>query len=76
MKLLFDEMLAPSLVHRLADLFEDSEHVRNLGLMQIPDTDVWHQAKNLGFASRGRERLLPRGDCVIRRILRCYFIKR
>ena len=50
MKLLFDEMLAPSLVNRLADLFQDSEHVRNLGLEQTPDTDVWHQAKNLGYA--------------------------
>jgi predicted nuclease of predicted toxin-antitoxin system len=49
-KLLFDEMLAPSLVNRLADLFQDSVHVRNLGLKQAPDTDVWHQAKNLGYA--------------------------
>ena len=49
MKLLFDEMLAPSLVHRLADLFQDSEHVRNLGLKQRPDSDVWYQAKNLGY---------------------------
>jgi predicted nuclease of predicted toxin-antitoxin system len=48
-KLLFDEMLAPSLVNRLADLFQDSEHVRTLGLEQTPDTDVWHQAKALGF---------------------------
>ena len=50
MKLLFDEMLAPSLVHRLVDLFQDSEHVRNLGLKQTPDSDVRHQAKNLGYA--------------------------
>ena len=50
MKLLFDEMLAPSLVHRLADLFQNSEHVRNLGLKQASDTDVWHQSKNLGYA--------------------------
>src|SRR5260370_42642114 len=42
-------MLAPSLVNRLADLFQDSEHVRNLGLEQTPDTDVWRQAKNLGY---------------------------
>jgi predicted nuclease of predicted toxin-antitoxin system len=48
-KLLFDEMLAPSLVNRLADLFQDSEHVRNLGLKQTPDTDVWRQAKQLGY---------------------------
>jgi predicted nuclease of predicted toxin-antitoxin system len=42
-------MLAPSLVHKLVDLFQDS-HVRNLGLKQTPDSDVWHQAKNLGYA--------------------------
>jgi predicted nuclease of predicted toxin-antitoxin system len=48
-KLLFDEMLAPSLVNRLADLFPDSEHVHNLGLKQTPDTEVWHRAKDLGY---------------------------
>jgi predicted nuclease of predicted toxin-antitoxin system len=48
-KLLFDEMLAPSLVHRLSDLFQDSEHVRNLGLKKTPDTDVWYRAKELGY---------------------------
>jgi predicted nuclease of predicted toxin-antitoxin system len=48
-KLLFDEMLAPSLVNRLADLFQDSEHVRNIGLKQKPDSDVWDHAKNLGY---------------------------
>lgn len=38
MKLLFDEMLAPSLVNRLADLFQDSEHVRSVvfqGVRQV-----------------------------------------
>jgi len=42
-------MLAPSLVNRLADLFKDSERVRDLGLEQTPDTEVWHQAKDLGY---------------------------
>ena len=49
MKLLFDEMLAPSLVNRLADLFQNSEHVRSLGMKQTPDSEVWHRAKTLGF---------------------------
>ena len=49
MKLLFDETLAPSLVNRLADLFEDSEHGRTLGMKQTPDPDVWHRAKAPGF---------------------------
>ena len=46
-KLLFDEMLAPSLANRLADLFQESEHVRTLGMKQTPDPDVWHRAKTL-----------------------------
>ena len=49
MKLLFDEMLAPSLADRLADLFPDSEHVRSLGIKQTSDTDVWREAKQLGY---------------------------
>ena len=49
MKLLFDQMLAPSLVNRLADLFHDSEHLSGLGMRQAPDTDVWHHAKQFGF---------------------------
>ena len=48
MKLLFDEMLAPSLVRRLSDLF-DSEHVRSLGLNQASDLDVWNGAKQFGY---------------------------
>jgi predicted nuclease of predicted toxin-antitoxin system len=48
-KLLFDEMLAPSLVHRLADLFPDSDHVRSLRLNQTSDADVWRKAKQLGY---------------------------
>jgi predicted nuclease of predicted toxin-antitoxin system len=42
-------MLAPSLADRLADLFPDSEHVRSLGIKQTPDTDVWREAKQLGY---------------------------
>ena len=40
MKLLFDENLSPSLVHRLADLFPDSAHVHNLGLGQADDAPI------------------------------------
>jgi predicted nuclease of predicted toxin-antitoxin system len=49
LKLLFDEMLPPSLVKRLADLFQDATHVRTLGLKQRPDADVWQRAKELGY---------------------------
>ena len=40
MKLLFDENLSPSLVHRLADLFPDSAHVHNLGLGRADDATI------------------------------------
>lgn len=50
MKLLFDENLPPSLVHRLADLYPDSAHVHQLGLGSTEDEAVWCHAKEHGFA--------------------------
>jgi predicted nuclease of predicted toxin-antitoxin system len=44
-KLLFDHHLSPTLVDRLADLFPDSEHVWNVKLHAVPDTDVWLYAR-------------------------------
>ena len=84
MKLLFDEMLAPSLVHRLSDLFEASEHVRNLELKQTPDSEVWHEAERLGYAIVTKDKdfanlslvwgappkvvLLQLGNCTVQQI--------
>jgi len=48
-KLLFDHHLSPSLVARLADLFPDSDHVWNLKLHDVPDTDIWRYARAHGF---------------------------
>ena len=45
MKLLFDENLSPNLVIRLADLFPDSLHVREVGLQAADDQVVWEYAK-------------------------------
>lgn len=50
MKLLFDQNLSPRLVHLLADLFPDSNHVFPLGLDEAEDSDVWEYAKTNGFA--------------------------
>jgi predicted nuclease of predicted toxin-antitoxin system len=50
MKLLFDENLSHRLPVRLADIFPDSEHVRNLSLNSSSDTEVWEYAKLNGFA--------------------------
>jgi predicted nuclease of predicted toxin-antitoxin system len=48
-KLLFDENLSPALPARIADLFPNSEHVRNLGLARAPDPLIWQHALNNGF---------------------------
>ena len=50
MKLLFDQNLAPKLVDRLSDLFPDSRHVRDAGLSEASDREVWDFALSNGFA--------------------------
>lgn len=49
MKLLFDQNLSPRLPRLLADLFPDSVHVRDVGLRDAPDADIWRFAKENGF---------------------------
>lgn len=49
MKLLFDENLSHRLVQRLADIFPDSLHVRDVGLKSSADPEVWNYAKNNDF---------------------------
>jgi predicted nuclease of predicted toxin-antitoxin system len=49
MKLLFDQNLSPRLPRLLADLYPDSVHVREVGLRQADDADVWEYAKQEGF---------------------------
>ena len=49
MKLLFDQNLSHKLAHRLADLFPDSTHVREVGLKEAEDPVVWEYAKRQGF---------------------------
>ena len=46
MKLLFDQNLSHKLVRRLADLFPDSVHVREVGLKEAGDPLVWAYAKD------------------------------
>ena len=45
MKLLFDENLSPALSRRLADVFPDSLHVRDVAMKATDDTVVWDYAK-------------------------------
>ena len=49
MKLLFDENLSPQLVHRLADIFPDSLHVRHVSLQSSDDPLVWDYAEKNDF---------------------------
>ena len=49
MKLLFDENLSPKLPRRIADLFPDSLHVRDIGMKATDDPLVWDYAKTNDF---------------------------
>ena len=49
MKLLFDENLSPALPRRVADLFPDSVHVRDVGMKATDDPIVWDYAKDNDF---------------------------
>ena len=49
MKLLFDENLSPKLPRLMAALFPGSVHVRECGLLGLPDEDVWDYARANGF---------------------------
>ncbi len=50
MKLLLDHNLSYKLVGRLADLFPDSEHVRNVNLPEADDRTIWDYARANGLA--------------------------
>lgn len=45
MKLLFDQNISPRLVRRLADIYADSAHVREIGLRDADDSVIWDYAK-------------------------------
>ena len=49
MKLLLDENLSRRLVKRIADLFPDSAHVVEVGLLHAADSAIWEFAKARGF---------------------------
>lgn len=49
MKFLFDQNLSFRLVKKLFDVYPDCEHVRNIGLKEAPDTEVWEFARANGY---------------------------
>ena len=50
MKLLFDQNRSPRLVGRFSDLFPDSQHVRDVGLSEAEDPEIWDFAASNHFA--------------------------
>ena len=49
MKLLFDQNLSFRLVRLLADLYPESLHVRDVGLHEAEDAEIWHYAAEQGL---------------------------
>jgi predicted nuclease of predicted toxin-antitoxin system len=48
-KLLLDENLSDRIVHKIADVFPESAHVKTHGLVRTSDTLIWSFAKKNGF---------------------------
>ena len=48
-KLLFDQNLSWRLPQKLADLYPDSRHVREFGMKESDDVDIWEYAKVDGY---------------------------
>lgn len=49
MKLLLDENLSDRIIHRIIDLYPNSEHVKTLGLINTDDAIIWEYAKTNNF---------------------------
>jgi predicted nuclease of predicted toxin-antitoxin system len=49
MKLLFDQNLSWRLPAKLSDLYPDSQHIREVGMKESQDVDLWNYAKGNGF---------------------------
>lgn len=49
MKLLLDENLSDRIVHRIIDLYPNSDHVKTLALTNTDDVLIWEYAKENNF---------------------------
>ncbi|WP_009630430.1 DUF5615 family PIN-like protein [Synechocystis sp. PCC 7509] len=49
MKLLLDENLSDRIIHKIVDLYPDSDHVKTLALTNTDDALIWEYAKANGF---------------------------
>lgn len=50
MKLLFDQNLSPRLPRLLSDIYPESIHIREVGLRDASDLEIWQYAKLRGYA--------------------------
>jgi predicted nuclease of predicted toxin-antitoxin system len=50
MKLLFDQNVSPRLTQLPSDIYPESIHVREVGLRDANDLDIWQYAKVRGYA--------------------------
>mgnify|MGYP001242649051 CR=1 FL=1 len=55
MKLLFDQNLSHRLVADLGDLYPDSLHIRDIGLKEADDLDVWDYAAQNGYVIASKD---------------------
>jgi predicted nuclease of predicted toxin-antitoxin system len=55
MKLLFDQNLSHRLATTLADLYPGSKDVRNLGMKDASDSEVWDYAVTNGFTIASKD---------------------
>src|SRR6266566_5195890 len=49
MRLLFDQNLSPKLPLLLADIYPESVHIRDLGLRDATDTQIWEYSRSNGY---------------------------
>lgn len=56
MRLLLDENLSDRLLGHLASAFPESCHVKQLGLMQADDLEIWERARADGFVLVTKDR--------------------
>jgi predicted nuclease of predicted toxin-antitoxin system len=48
-KLLLDENLSDRIIHKIVDLYPNSEHIKTLGLVNTDDVLIWEYAKTNDF---------------------------
>ena len=63
MKLLFDQNLSPRLVRLLADIFPDSDHLREVGLRDEPDASIWRSQRERFYDRLKGLKIFSAGVC-------------